>query len=240
MMDNVASVPTKGSGDQDPEVDTPEARRAAFVETIKTLGVESKALVAQKTSLGRTKGDAKTRQAIQARLADIEEATADYQKLLAAVNFELREAAPAAAGATTAATAAVTSTSSAAPAAGPPAKSSWHFKMPDTKLFPSWQSAGRTEPLDLRRWLLGVARVCEGHHFQASDWRTAVAILLPSGGVHQDWAWRRKVDLKFEPWEDFVEAFVAHFQQQSSLDLLERSRVGCPAARYDLGCLDCI
>jgi hypothetical protein len=42
MVDNVASVPTKGSGDQDPEVDTPEARRAAFVETIKALGVERK------------------------------------------------------------------------------------------------------------------------------------------------------------------------------------------------------
>ncbi len=25
------------------------------------------------------------------------------------------------------------------------------FKMPDSKLFPSWTSAGRTEPLDLRR-----------------------------------------------------------------------------------------
>ena len=32
-----------------------------------------------------------------------------------------------------------------------------------------------------------------------------MAILLPSGGVHQEWAWRRKDDLKFEPWEDFVE-----------------------------------
>jgi hypothetical protein len=93
MGENVASSlnvgPSAGHG---PEVATPEARRAAFVETLRALGVESAELVAQKTSLGRTKGNAKTRNAIQARLADIEDATADYQKLLAAVNFELKEA----------------------------------------------------------------------------------------------------------------------------------------------------
>ena len=100
MGENVASAlnmePSAGQG---PEVATPEARRAAFVEMLRALGVESAELVAQKTALGRTKGDAKTRDAIQARLADIEDATADYQKLLAAVNFELKEAAaPTAAG----------------------------------------------------------------------------------------------------------------------------------------------
>jgi hypothetical protein len=120
MGENVASALNVGpSAGQGPEVDTPEARRAAFAETIKALGVESAALVAQKTSLGRTKGDAKTRDAIHARLADIEDATADYQKLLAAVNFELREEAPAVAGATTAVAAPAADTLTAAAAAQP-------------------------------------------------------------------------------------------------------------------------
>jgi hypothetical protein len=56
MGENVASAlnvgPSAGHG---PEVATPEARRAAFVETLRALGVESAELVVQKTSLGRTK-----------------------------------------------------------------------------------------------------------------------------------------------------------------------------------------
>ena len=117
MGENVASALNVGpSAGQGPEVATPEARRAAFVETLRALGVESAELVAQKTSLGRTKGDAKTWDAIQARIADIEDATADYQKLLAAVNFELKEAAPAAAGATTAVAAPAAATLAAAAA----------------------------------------------------------------------------------------------------------------------------
>jgi hypothetical protein len=63
------------------------------------------------------------------------------------------------------------------------------FKMPSTELFPPWTSAGRTEPLDLRRWFQGVARVCKGHHLSESDWRTAAALLMPSG-AHKEWIHR--------------------------------------------------
>jgi hypothetical protein len=52
MIDNVASVPTKGSGDQDPEVRTPEARRAACMERLQALGAESEQLIMQKNALG--------------------------------------------------------------------------------------------------------------------------------------------------------------------------------------------
>jgi hypothetical protein len=38
---NVASVPTKGSGDQDPEVRTPEARRVAFMERFRAIAIEA-------------------------------------------------------------------------------------------------------------------------------------------------------------------------------------------------------
>jgi hypothetical protein len=101
---------------------------------------------------------------IQARLADIEDATADYQKLLAAVNFELKEAAPAAAGATTAVAATAAATLTAA-AAAQPAKPFGISKCPAQTYFQRGHaSAGRSEPLDLRRWFQGVARVCKGHH----------------------------------------------------------------------------
>ena len=60
------------------------------------------------------------------------------------------------------------------------------FKMPDSKLFPPWATTGRTEPLDLRRWFLGAARVCHTHRLEEVEWGRAVALIIPSG-VHQDW-----------------------------------------------------
>ncbi len=196
------------------------------------LGAEGEHLAEQYHALKKQKGDAKKREALQERLEAIEADEAVFQKRLAQIDFMIKGAAPAAAGATVSTAAATTS--SQQQLQQQPATSGKAFKMPDTKLFPPWNSAGRTEPLDLRRWLLGVARVCDGHHFHETDWRTAVAFLLPSGGVHQDWAWRRRDDITSEPWETFVESFVAAFQQQSSLDILEAECMGCPAARYNL------
>jgi hypothetical protein len=63
------------------------------------------------------------------------------------------------------------------------------FKMPDSKLFPPWTTTGRTEPLDLRRWFLGAARVCRTHQLEELEWGRTVALIIPSG-LHQDWLYR--------------------------------------------------
>jgi hypothetical protein len=191
---SVENIVDRGGLELGPEARTLEARRAVFLAQLLALVNEREELVVQKSSLGRQKGDAKTRDDIQARLAAIADETAEYQALLTDVDFALKATAPAAAGATGAAAAATTS--SQQQLQQQPEKPGKAFKMPDTKLFPSWNSAGRTEPLDLRRWLLGVARVCEGHHFQL-QWPSSSH---RSGGVHQDWAWRRKDAIKSEPY----------------------------------------
>ena len=52
------------------------------------------------------------------------------------------------------------------------------------------------------------------------DWGRAVALILPSGH-HQDWLYRWMDENKGAGWDKLVNAFVAAFQQQTSMDLLE-------------------
>jgi hypothetical protein len=94
------------------------------------------------------------------------------------------------------------------------------FKVPDTKLFPQWSVGGRDEPLDLRRWFLGVERVLQTLRIEVSEWGRVVALILPSG-THQDWLYRYLEKNPGAGWETTVDAFVAAFQQQTSMDLLE-------------------
>jgi len=94
------------------------------------------------------------------------------------------------------------------------------FKMPDPKLFPQWSVGGRGEPLDLRRWFLGVERVLQTLRIEVSEWGRVVALILPSG-THQDWLYRYLEKNTGAGWEKTVEDFVTAFQQQTSMDLLE-------------------
>ena len=101
-------------------------------------------------------------------------------------------------------------------------------------LFPAWASAGRSKPLDLRRWFLGAERVCRSYYLDEHDWGRAVALVLPAG-AHQEWLWRYiERAAKDATWTALVEAFVAVFQQQSSLDLLEAEWDALQLARYEL------
>jgi hypothetical protein len=72
----------------------------------------------------------------------------------------------------------------------------------------------------MRRWFLGAARVCQTHRLEELEWGRAIALIIPSG-VHQDWIYRYMEKNSTAKWAQLVEDFVAVFQQQSSLDLLE-------------------
>ncbi len=95
---------------------TMEVRRAAYLAELLALEKESAELVVKKKALSKQKGEAKRREEIQERLVAIADETADYQRLLAAVDFNIKAAVSAAACATTS-SAACAATSSAAPAA---------------------------------------------------------------------------------------------------------------------------
>ena len=96
------------------------------------------------------------------------------------------------------------------------------FKMPSKDLFPIWASFGCHEPLNMRQWFTSVARVCRGHHhLNEKDWATVVALLLPAG-IYQDWVWRFIENATTgADWSTLVEEFVARFQRQTSMDMLE-------------------
>ncbi len=107
-----------------------------------------------------------------------------------------------------------------------------HFKFPSNMkdLFPAWASAGRSKPLNLRRWFLGAERVCRSYYLDEHDWGRAVALDRPSGrssprvalalyrarsqGCHMD-----------GPRGGFRGCFSAAVQPRPP-----RGRVGCPTA----------
>ncbi len=126
-----------------PEARSLEARRAALVERLLELGAEGEHLAEQQLALKKQKGDAKKREALQERLEAIEADEAVFQKRLAQIDFMIKAAATAAAGAPVSTAAATTS--SQQQLQQQPATTGKAFKMPD----PPWNSAGRTEPLDL-------------------------------------------------------------------------------------------
>ncbi len=62
--------------------------------------------------------------------------------------------------------------------------------------------------------------MCRSHQLEEHEWGRTVALIIPSGS-HQDWLWRYIERNPRAKWTDLVEEFVAAFQQQSRLDMLE-------------------
>ena len=112
------------------------------------------------------------------------------------------------------------------------------FKMPSTELFPSWTSAAwsfgasRPSPLVSRRGarLQGPPSPRERLADSGSPPRSCPRVLTRNGSIH------RYIDTASSDttWDDLVADFVAAFQQQSSLDLLEAEWDAGLAARYKL------
>ncbi len=159
--------------DPDMELASETSLRDNYVAQLEGFMSDKRVLTAKRISLGDTKMDKQRKAAITEKLADLKKNTDALQQCIDDLDYirarrDSMVVPPA--GAKTAVAAAAATTSSAAPAAAQPAKTTT-LKMPSKEFFPSWTSAGRTEPLGLRRWLLGVARVCKGHHLQEIDWR---------------------------------------------------------------------
>ena len=192
--------------------------RDAYMGQLEAFTAEARELTTERISLGNSASERQRKAAITERLGDLKGNMdairlcldgADYIRARrdgVAVPLPSARSAEAAAGATV-------------PLQQQPAKTQ-AFKMPDPKLFPQWAVGGRGEPLDLRRWFLGAARVCRTHQLEEHEWGRAVALIIPSGS-HQDWLYRYMEDNSRVKWSDLVEDFVAAFQQQSSLDILE-------------------
>ena len=69
---------------------------------------------------------------------------------------------------------------------------------------------------------MGAERVCHANppRLEERDWGRTIALIIPSGH-HQDWLYRWMEKKPRAGWDQLVEDFVAAFQQQTSMDILE-------------------
>ena len=176
---------------------------------------KAKRLAEERISLGNGTSDKRRKAAIDEELPDIRANVEALRLCIDGTEYLRARREGVRGGARTIEAAAATSV----PRQPQPVKAK-SFKMPDPKLFPQWSVGGRGEPLDLRRWFLGVERVLQTLRIEVSEWGRVVALILPSG-VHQDWLYRYMEENTDADWVNTVDAFVTAFQQQTSMDLLE-------------------
>ncbi len=193
------------------------AYRDASLSQLEGFMAEAKALTIERIALGNTATERKRKEAIAERLGDLKDYI-DAIRLCLDGDDYIRTRRAGVAVTLPSARTGEAAAAAPVPRQQQPDKSS--FKMPDPKLFPPWSVGGRGEPLDLRRWFLGAERVCQTHRIEVSEWGRVCALILPSG-VHQDWLYRWMDENKGAGWDKLVNAFVAAFQQQTSMDLLE-------------------
>ncbi len=92
MVDNVAGVPAKGSGDQEQEVPTlAEAQDARLKARFDELQAEERALLTENMELGRQKGDAARRKANLSAIEAIATEARSLQNYLSRAAWQPRE-----------------------------------------------------------------------------------------------------------------------------------------------------
>ena len=180
---------------------------------LEVLTEEHADLLIENMSLGRKKGAAERKNVILSRIDEINEEAAALQNFLARASIVWQ---PSVGAQQQQLKQQQQQQQQQQPAKPTP------FKMPSKDLFPTWASFGGHEPLNMRQWFTSVARVCRGHHhLNEKDWATVVALLLPAG-IYQDWVWRFIENATTgADWSTLVEEFVARFQRQTSMDMLE-------------------